>query len=61
MENQVVNNSIMHGYDYHCEDSGGNDVDNSYDGHDNCYDGCDDGHDNVMLLFLHLLSLGPSV
>ena len=37
------------------------DGDDSYDGHDNVYDGCDDGHDNVMLLFLHLLSLGPSV
>ena len=35
-------------------DSAGNDVDDSYDGHDNVFDGCDDGHDNVMLLFLNL-------
>ncbi len=53
MENQVVNNSLMCDYDYHCEDSGGNDVDDIYDGHDTVYD-VYDGHDNGMLLFLYL-------
>jgi len=54
MENQVVNNSLMCDNEYHCEDSGGNDVDDNYDGLDNVYDGRDDGDDNVMLLFLYL-------
>ena len=43
--------------DDHCEDSGGNDVDDSYDSHDNVYDGCDDVEYRLYCFFTYYHSV----